>query len=145
MQTRLLKLRSELPLHLEHRLVTKWGFAVEKRVDSFIIFKRAYVSDKPDDGVNRTIRASVTDSAGTVTVSGGSNVIKAFEYHNGLTLWRRKQLERELENIVNFFPDPKAVIGPLRTRLKIKMQKLTEAEAAFVQWFMDENFPEKGE
>ena len=132
MPSRLLRLKANLPLHLEHRLVTKWGFAVDKRISGdYTIFKKSYISDKEDDGVKRTIRATVNND----------NVVTVHFEDAELSHYRKKQLEKELENIVHMFPDPNSVVESVRARLMIKMQKLTAAEARFAQRFMDENFP----
>lgn len=134
MPTRLLKVRATLPFHLENRLVNHWGYAIEKRsfspgTTSYILLKKPYISDKKtknDDGVKRTIRASVND-----------NIIP----FSHLPEWQRKQIERRCDNIVNFFPDPYSVPHAVRARLIIMQQRLLPAEAEFVQEFMDENFP----
>lgn len=136
MPTRLLKLKTTLPHALENRVVNHWGYAVEKRFylngnESYIMFRKSYVSDKnaSDDGVKRTIRASIED-----------NVVELKDY--GLTKWQRQQLEKRCDNIVAFFPDPYAVPKAVRTRLAIMQQKLLPGEVSYVQSYMDENFPD---
>lgn len=137
MPSRLLKMKMPLPFHVEYRLVHKWGYVIEKRlVGDFVLFKKSYISDKAlkDEGVKRTIRASVNDKI-------------VYPDFNGLTTQQKKALEKRCDNIVNFFPDPYSVPESVRTRLKIIMQRLTMPEAQFVLEYMDENFPavDKGE
>lgn len=127
MPSRIVKMKASLPIHLESRLVNKWGYAVDKRVHGdFILFKKIYVSDKvQDDGVKRTIRASVVYP----------------NFKNQLTPHQKKVLEKRCDNIVNFFPDPYSVPESVRARLKVIIQKLSVPEAQFVVEYMDENFP----
>ncbi len=132
MPTRTIKMRA-MPLHLENRFVTKWGYAVEKRVPGeFVLFRKKYISDSKDTGVLRTIRASVNDP---------ENKIVYPDFKSVLTEYQRKTLEQRCDNIVHFFPDPYAVPDSVRARLQIIMQRLTTPEAQFVQDYMDENFP----
>lgn len=145
MPLRLLKTKTTIPFHLENRLCTHWGFAVEKRFytggdnGSYILFKK--VSTPPDKaleaaGLLRTIRASVNDPQ-------PSNVVDLHKHKaEGLTAWQRKELDKRCDNIVSFFPDPYSVPKAVRTRLAILQQKLLPAEVTFVQEYMDENFPE---
>jgi hypothetical protein len=132
MPTRALKMKSSLPFNLESRLVSKWGYAVDKRVPGeFIIFKKTYVSDtKVDDGLRRTIRASVND-----------NKIVYPSFKAELNAGEKKALEKRCDNIVNFFPDPYSVPESVRARLKIAMQHSTPLEAQYILEYMDENFP----
>lgn len=124
-------------------MVNKWGYAIEKRVpNDFIMFKRSYISDKnagPDDGVKRTIRASVNDNV----VTPDFKPVR----HPDLSNHKKKELERRCDNIVHHFPDPFSVPESVRARLNIAMQKMTVPEAQFVLEYMDENFPitDKGE
>ena len=132
MPSHTLNMKVSLPGHVENRLVNKWGYAVDKRVlGHYIIFSKSYVSDKKigtrDDGVKRTIRASVLD------------------FKNQLTTIQKKALEKRCDNIVSFFDDPYSVPKSVRARLSIIMQGLPLAEAQFVLEYMDENFPVKDE
>lgn len=145
MPTRMLKMKPSLPLHLEHRLVTHWGYSVEARIpDQYTIFKKKYISDVADAGLKRTIRASVNKPATTTveTKIVWPDKFKPKAGNDELALNRKKQLEKECDNIVNFFPDPYSVPKSVRARLQIKQQRLTNSEAVFVQEYMDENFPE---
>lgn len=142
MPSRTIKMKASLPFHLESRLITKWGYAVDRRVhNDYIIFKKSYISDNPDpsEGLKRTIRASATTEGTTVTTTDTKIVYPDFKFQ--LTLYQKKSLENRCDNIVNFFPDPYAVPESVRARLKIIMQKLTAPEAQFVLEYMDENFP----
>jgi hypothetical protein len=137
MPSRMVKLKMTIPLPLEHRMVEHWGYAIDKRMylmgeQSYILFKKSYISDKKtvaDEGVKRTIRASVND-----------NVVP-LKTTEGLSKWQQKQLEKRCDNIVNFFPDPYSVPAAVRARLTIIQQHLTPAECLFVQNYMEENFP----
>lgn len=142
MPLRLLKTKSTIPFPLEHRLTTHWGYTIDKRVfnqgtENYILFRKSYVSDKKDDnddGVKRTIRASVEDT----------NVVP-FDLSTkdvGLSKYRRTQLENRCDNIVSFFPDPYNVPQAVRARLSIIQQTLLPDEVKFVQNYMDENFPQ---
>ncbi len=143
MPSRLLKIKTSIPFHLENRLVNKWGFMVDKRIPGeYILFKKNYISDKTanDDGLKRTIRAAV----GKVTTSTVGTKIVYLEVgnrHPGLSPYQKKVLEKRCDNIVCFFPDPFSVPESVRARLRIIMQHLTAPEAQFVLEYMDENFP----
>lgn len=139
MPTRLLKVKSSIPYPLESRMVQKWGYVVEKREyqpDPYILLKKTYVVDKKtnDDGVKRTIRASVADNVVPINP-------KLRALAEGLSKWQCQQIEKRCDNIVNFFPDPYAVPLAVRARLSIVQHKMTPAESAFVQEYMDANFP----
>lgn len=143
MPSRLVKMKTNMPHHVEHRLVDKWGFAVDKRiVGEFVLFKKTYVSDKiaNDIGVQRTIRASITDKPTSTT----TNTIVPITPHKSvhfLTSYEKNALERRCDRIVNMFPDPFSVPQSVRARLSIAIQKMTMPEAQFVLEYMDENFP----
>lgn len=138
MPSRMIKMKPNLPVHIESRMVNKWGFVVDKRVHGdFILFKKTYISDKVDEGVKRTIRASV----GAATTVETKIIYPNFNFKDQLSAQQKKKLEKECDNIVNFFPDPYSVPESVRARLKIKMQRLTNLEAQFVLEYMDENFP----
>lgn len=140
MPSRLLKMKASMPYNLEHRLIQKWGYAVEKRiVGDFIMFKKNYISDKvsSDEGVKRTIRASVGNPVVTVTPTK----IVYPDFTNQLSMQQKKTLEKRCDNIVNFFPDPYSVPESVRARLTSVMQSLNLQEARYVLEYMDENFP----
>ena len=139
MPSRLLRVKHTLPYHLENRLVNKWGYVIEKRIPGdYIMFKKTYISDKVDDGVRRTIRASVNSATTTIETKV---VYPDFNFKDQLSNQQKKALEKRCDNIVNFFPDPYSVPESVRARLKAIMGKLTVPEAQFVLEFMDENFP----
>lgn len=141
MPSRMVKIRSDLPVHLEHRFVTKWGFAIDKRMLDYTLFKKNYISDVTinDDGLKRTIRAS---ASGTTTTVDTKIIYPEFgNKHPSLSTYQKKALEKRCDNIVNFFPDPFSVPESVRARLKIIMQKMMADEAQFVLEYMDENFP----
>lgn len=140
MATRMVKIKANIPYHLENRLVNHWGYAVDKRViGDFILLKKTYVSDKTanDDGLKRTIRAGV-DKPTTTTVD---EKIVYPKFGLELSSYQKKQLEKRCDNIVNFFPDPYSVPESVRARLRAIIGKLTSSEAQFVIEYMDENFP----
>lgn len=141
MPSRMLKMKASLPIHLEARLVNKWGYAIDKRVHGdFILFKKTYISDRVavnNDGVQRTIRASIDKPTTTTT----ETKIVYPNFKTDLTPHHKKALEMRCDNIVNHFPDPYAVPESVRARLCIIMQRLTMVEAQFVLEYMDENFP----
>lgn len=147
MPSRMVKMRADLPFHLENRFVNKWGFVIDKRMLDYTLFKKTYISDKSDDGLKRTIRASVNAATTTTTNTATTTVDTKIIYpefgtkHTSLSAYQKKALERRCDNIVNFFPDPFSVPESVRARLTIMMQKLMADEAQFVLEFMDENFP----
>lgn len=140
MPSRLLKTKASLPYNLEHRLITHWGYVMERReAGQYILFKKNYISDKVanDIGVKRTIRASVNAAATAIV----ETKVLYHDFKSQLTTQQRKALERRCDNIVNFFPDPYSVTHSVRARLMISMQKMSMPEAQFVQEYMNENFP----
>lgn len=138
MPSRMLKMRGNLPIHIEARLVNKWGYAIDKRVHGdFVLLKKTYISDKVDDGLKRTIRASVDKPTTTTT----ETKIVYPNFKAQLTAHEKKALEKRCDNIVNHFPDPYSVPESVRARLSIITQKMTLCEAEFVLEYMDENFP----
>jgi hypothetical protein len=129
-----------MPFHLENRLCTHWGYAVEKREynpEPYVLYKKLYISDKKgvddDAGVKRTIRASVNDNV--VPLKKGA------EPEFNLTAWQKKQLNTRCDNIVGLFPDPYTVPLMVRARLKIIQQNMLPEEVKFVEHYMEENFP----
>ncbi len=135
MPSHVIKMKANLPAHVEARLVNKWGFAVERRVHGdYVLFKKSYISDKNDEGVKRTIRASVNKPT-TITPINLNNVTALLTPH------QKKALAKRCDNIVAMFPDPYAVPMSIRTRLQVISQRMTLQEAQFVLEYMDEHFP----
>jgi hypothetical protein len=142
MPSRMVKIKATIPAHLENSLVNHWGYAVEHRIhNDYILFKKSYISDKGkstanDDGVKRTIRASVDKP----TVITGDNILRP-NFKDQLSKYQKTALAKRCDNIVMMFPDPYAVPESVRARLKVVMQRMTLPEAQFVLDYMDENFP----
>jgi len=137
MPSRMLKMRHDFPAYMENRLVQKWNYAVDKRVwKDCIIFKKSYISDKeskdPLAGVRSTIRASANDTVGPVNLNS---------HRDELSAYQKRTLERRCDNIVNHFPDPYSAVIPIRIRLHNVAQALMPLERAFIEEFMEENFP----
>jgi hypothetical protein len=158
---RMLKLRADIPAYLENRLTQKWGFElVHRRFKEYVLYKKPYISDRDNDpkkkAASETIMARIPPlnltnidayvPSGTSTGANDDNVVP-FEleppvFKGELTKWQKARLTKRCENIVNMFPDPYSMVGPIRTRLGIISQTLEPAERAFVLEFMEEEFPQ---
>lgn len=111
-----LSMRYGLPFYLESKLIHKFGFAVDQRKYNDCI---TFVKRKP-------------------TVIGTPEPVAP-----GLSDFKRKELAKRCDIIVDFFPDPYNAIGPVRIRLHNMAQALKVlAERQYVLDYTEDNFPE---
>lgn len=116
---RTIKLKSDCPVWLENRLITKFGYYIQQRKykEAIIFVKLAGVQTIPDEPLPNTV--------------------------SGLTKAQEENLVNRCDRIVDYFVDPYNMMSTVRTRLHNMRQTLrTAPEQQFVLEYMDENFPE---
>lgn len=153
----MLKLRHDIPAYLENRLTSKWGYElVHRQFKEYVLYKKKYISDRDNDpkaqAASETIMARIpplnlSNIDAYVPQEGTNDNVLPFEleppvFKGELTKWQKARLTKRCENIVNMFPDPYSMVGPIRTRLGIIAQTMEPAERAFVLEFMEEEFPQ---
>jgi hypothetical protein len=119
---RTLKFKDTLPLHLEQRLIHKYGYSLEKRsFNEYFLFSKEYISDS-------------------------SNIDPPFDTNkHKLSNLDEQKLIKQCDNICLRFPDPYAVPMSVRARLTNMSKNLrTLPERQFILEYMDENFPIEG-
>lgn len=139
---RTLKLRIDLPWHLESKLCQKYGYHVQRRqLGEFILFGQSPIiaSNVLADGekkqplsLHEIVQANKQKKDSKVGWVGPQQ----------LTLADIDELTKRMLTIINSFADPTKHIGPVRARLYSMSQTChNTAERIFVMQWMDEKFP----
>ncbi len=128
---RTLKMRADLPFHLETLLCQKHGYAVSRRqLNEFILFQQSQViaPTKHKLSLHEIVQANKSR--------------KNAEPPKQLSLAQIDDLTKRCLTIVNSFADPTEHIGPVRARLFSMSQTCHQMEErVFVLQWMDEKFP----
>lgn len=124
-----LKFTSKLPFALESKLVTKLGYAVEKRV--------------PNESIHFIQRTILPKVIKNLVPTSSVNVHAVIGPSLSLSDIQQAELMRRCDNIVDFFPDPYNQGKAIRQRLHNMSQTLSVSERQFVLDYMDDNFPLK--
>jgi hypothetical protein len=111
-----LRMRYDIPFWLEHRLVERFGFVIEKRTFNECI---TFVKPSKKDGRQTFVMGTPK-----------------------LTSEEERKLCARCDSIVDWFKDPYKMEKAVRQRLHNLSQALPQAAREYVLKYIEENFPE---
>lgn len=133
---RLLRFKHNLPFYLESRLCNRFGYHVQRRqFQEYTIFARSEVFQGRLKEVVRQSPPKSNDKTKAEEVKATSII------HGFPSISKMQELDKRCERIVSGFKHPYDHVPQIYQRFAIMKQGLPEAEQAYINDFLDEQFP----